>query len=422
MIGAGIFTTSGFIARDVGSAWKLIALWAVGGAIALAGALAYGELGAAIPEAGGEYVYLREAYGGLLAYLSGWTSLAAGFSGAIAAALFGLAGYLRPLLNAAGIPAVDPRIIALAALWALTTAHAAGVSAGGRIQASLTAATVGAIVVLIASGLCSPQGARENFLSAALPQSSVAVSLIFILYAYSGWNAAAYLAGEIRDPGRNIPRALAAGTAIVAALYLGLNAMYVYALPIAAMSGTLDIAARAAGALFGAREAQMVGALIALAILSSASAMVMAGPRVYYAMARDGVLPRALGAVSPRSHVPVRAILLQSAWTSVLILFFAAFEPIVVYTGFAVTLFAALAVAAVIALRVRRPELVRPFRMPCYPWLALAYLAVTGWILAYTVSSRPLETLYGTLAICAGIPLYYLGPMLARFQLRTAKC
>lgn len=407
MVGSGIFTTTGFMARDLGSPWRVLALWVAGGCIALAGALAYAELGAALPEAGGEYVYLREAYGPLPAYLSGWTSFFAGFSGALAAALFGFSAYLQRALQ--GVMALpDARVVALATLWALTAVHVVGAGPGGKVQRVLTAATVVAIVVLVAAGFAAGDGSTANFLASAPAEGSAAVSLIFVLYAYSGWNAAAYLAGEIHAPERGIPRALLCGTTVVMALYVALNALYLYALPIPQMAGVLEVGERAVAALFGNAAARIVGGIIALAILSSASAMVLTGPRVYYAMAGDGLMPRRLGAVSPRFGTPAAAILLQSAWTSVLILAFGVFEPVVVYTGFAVTLFSAIAVAAVLVLRARRPMMQRPFSMPAGVGLVAVYVSVSAWIVAHVLVNRPMEALLGLATVGAGAPLYYV--------------
>jgi APA family basic amino acid/polyamine antiporter len=421
MVGAGIFTTSGFMARALGSPLEIFALWIAGGMFAIVGALAYAELGAALPEAGGEYVFLREAYGPLAGFLSGWTSFLAGFSGAIAAGLFGFAGYcdrLAPwIVNLAG----GPRTFALAVLWTLTAVHALGAGPGSRVQATLTAATVAAIAAIVAAGFGAGHGSLANFAAAAPARGNIAISLIFVLYAYSGWNAAAYLAGEIRAPARGVPLALLCGTAVVIALYLALNAVFLYALPVARMAGVLAIGEAAARALFGRGMARTVAAVIALAILSSTSAMVMVGPRVYYAMARDGAAPGALAATDTRSAAPARAILAQSAWTSVLIIFFGAFEPIVVYTGFAVAVFSAAAVAAVIVMRVKRPRMARPFKMPGYPWLALLYLAASAWIAVYTIAAQPREALIGIGAVGAGAPVYLLARGLCRKRARSSE-
>jgi basic amino acid/polyamine antiporter, APA family len=405
-VGSGIFTTSGFVARDVGSSAWLLALWLTGGAIALAGALSYAELGAAMPEAGGEYVYLREAYGPFFAYLTGWTSFFIGFSGAIAAAALAFAGYLHALTPWLDSSALTGKLIALAALWAVTAIHVYGLGPGGRMQRVLTVGTIAAIVALIVAAFAFGHGSAANLTSSAPAHGSAAVSLIFILYAYSGWNAAAYLAGEIRAPQRSLPVALVGGLAVVTVLYLAMNTMYLYALPIASMAGVLAIAQKAAVALFGPFAAHLVAAILALALLGSVSAMVMAGPRVYFAMARDGLLPGAVAFVHRSRGTPIRAIVLQSAWASVLIVFFGAFEPLVVYTGIAITAFSAMAVAALIVLRIRRPDAPRPFKVPAYPWLPAAYVAISIWIVAVATLTRPTETLMGAITVAGGIPLY----------------
>jgi basic amino acid/polyamine antiporter, APA family len=408
VIGTGVFTTSGFIARDVGSPAQLMGMWLAGGVIAFAGALSYAELGAAMPSAGGEYVYLRRAYGSTIAFLSGWTSFAAGFSGAIAAALLGLVAYLHhflPVVDAAG---ESGKALALLILWLLTAAHVAGSRPGARMQIALTIATAAAMLALIGAALLIGRASARNFAEVAPAHGSAAVALIFVLYSYSGWNAAAYVAGEMRNPGRSLPRALIAGTAIVTALYLAMNAMYLYALPIRAMSGVLPIAEKAAVVVLGPAGASAVSAIIVLALLGSASAMVMAGPRVYYAMAEDGLAPARLARLGARTGAPAAAIVAQSAWTSVLLLSFGTFEQIVICTGLAITLFSALAVAATIVLRVRCPELPRPFRMPGYPWLPLGYIAAAAWVAIYTAIDRPLEAAVAAAVVACGIPLRWL--------------
>jgi len=408
-IGSGIFTTSGFVARDIGSPAWLLGLWIAGGLIELIGALSYSELSAAMPEAGGEYVYLREAYGPLAGYLSGWTSFFIGFSGAIAAATLAFVGYLHHFVSFVG-PSESPggKGLAIVILVLLTTVHVIGLRLGGGIQKVLTGGTIAGMAVLIVAGLTSGHGNTANFHSAIPAQGNAAVSLIFIIFAYSGWNAAAYVAGEVTEPQRTLPRALLAGMGVVIVLYLGMNLLYLYALPMSAMSGVLAVAQKASVGLFGGIAAHWITALLALAILSSASAMVVAGPRVYYAMARDGVFPALVGLVSPRFGTPARAMILQSAWSVVLILFFGTFEKIVIYTEFAVVIFSGLAVASVIALRLRKPNLARPFRIPGYPWLPAFYVCAMAWIAIYTLFSRPEEAIVSLLVVGFGLPWYYL--------------
>ena len=311
VIGAGIFTTSGFIARDLADPVALLAVWVVGGMLALAGALSYSELGAAMPEAGGEYVYLRETYGPLVGFLSGWVSFFIGFSGAIAAVSLAFAHYLAHFFPAVEPPRVAGIVLAIGLVWGLAAVHALGVGPGGLFQRMITAATVSAILVLVVAGFWLGTGDTAHFRSAQPAMwRNFPVSLVFVMFAYSGWNAAAYLAGEIREPARNLPLALLGGTVMVTALYLALNTFYLYALPIPEMAGVQSIAEKASVAAFGQVASHLVTGMLLLALAGSVSAMVLAGPRVYFAMARDGVFPQAIASVHPRFHTPARGHLL----------------------------------------------------------------------------------------------------------------
>jgi APA family basic amino acid/polyamine antiporter len=435
VIGAGIFTTPGFLARDLGSPVAVLAIWVLGAILALAGALSYGELGAAFPEAGGEYVYLREAYGPLLGYLSGWTSFFAGFTAPIAAACIGFSAYLSHFFSQLAPENVlwtiplgrlqwhisGGHLGALLALWFLTAAHISGVQRGAKLQVALTAGKTAAIAALIICGFAvgkgdwghlhssfgsSSFGASSHALISAAALRSLPVSLIFVLYCFSGWNAAAYLGGEIRRPQRNVPLALLLGTAIVTLLYLGLNLLFLYALSIQEMSGVLKIGEKASLALFGPVATDVIAALMALSIFTSASAMVMAGPRVYFAMAADGLFPKKLGGIHGRFQSPANGILFQSAWTSILILT-GSFEQLLVYSGFVLVFFSALAVASVIVLRRRRPAADLPFRVPLYPYTPVLFIGFSGWILAYTLRERPIEALWGIATVLIGMPFYF---------------
>jgi len=426
VIGGGIFTTPGFLARDLGSPSAVLGIWVLGAILALAGALSYSELGAAFPEAGGEYVYLREAYGGFWGYVNGWICFFASFSAPIAAACIGFAAYLSHFAPALGLDNVlasvhwgswhwqlsAGHLVALLYLWALTLVHVSGVRESGQFQSALTVGKVVALTVLVVAGLVAGRGDWNHFHAGPegiLPAAALhnwPVSLIFVLYSYSGWNAAAYLAGEVRDPGRTIPRALLTGTACVTILYLGLNMMFLYALPITEMSGVLQIGEKASQALFGPVATHFVAAIMAVSILASASAMILAGPRIYFAMASDGVFPKRMASVHSRYGSPASSIMLQSLWASVLLLS-GTFEQLIVYSGFLLVLFSALAVAAVIVLRIKRPELHRPFRVPLYPFTPLLFVGFSAWILYFTIRDRPTESLLGIATALAGVPLYY---------------
>ena len=408
-VGIGIFTTTGFLARDLGDPFWILALWGVGGALALAGALSYAELGAAMPRVGGEYVYLREAFGRPLAFLSGWTSFTIGFGAAIAAASIGFAEYLATLLPAA-LAQTAPSLAAVALVWTLTGIHLLGVEGGGRFQRLITIVKIGGVLLLLAAAFASGGGSWEHFSAArdeAEPRLGVAaVGLIFVLYSFAGWNAAAYIAGEIRRPERSLPRAMIAGTVFVALFYLAINLFYFYALPASALAAepVLPVAEKAASALLGPRASSIVAALLCLSIAGASSSMIWAGPRVTWAMAQDGVVPRSLGARSG-AGAPTAAILLQAVWVT-LLLFTGTFEQLVVYGGFAIALFSAAAVACVFVLRWRLPQQARPFRVPGYPWVPASFIVATVWIAGHVLVERPTEALLSLATVLAGLPLY----------------
>jgi APA family basic amino acid/polyamine antiporter len=420
-VGSGIFTTTGFLARDLGDPRVILGVWALGGALALAGAMSYSELGAALPRVGGEYVYLRRVFGPLAGFLSGWTSFAIGFSAAIAAASVAFGEYLIALFPDA-LGGVGPRPAALALVWALTGVHALGVERGGSFQRFVTVLKIGGIALLVLAAFAFGNG---DFANLARPAPGVeprvgtaAVGLIFVLYSFSGWNAAVYIAGEIRAPGRSLPRAMIGGTAFITLLYLAVNLAYFYALPAAALAAepVLPVAEKAAAALFGPTGATLVATVLCVSIAGATSAMIWAGPRVYWAMAQDGVAP-ALLARTTRRDAPVAAMALQSAWITLLVLS-GTFEQLVVYSGVALALFSALAVACVVALRRTEPGLPRPYRVAPYPWVPLAYVGASLWIALWTTLERPLESLLSLATVLAGAPLYHLWTRAARRSTR----
>ncbi len=413
VVGSGIFTTTGFMARDLGHPGLILSVWLVGGLIALAGALSYSELGAALPVAGGEYVYLRRAYGPFVGFLSGWTSFAVGFSAAIAAGAMSVAAYANQLFPLIGERGLASTVIALALLWSITAIHLAGIGAGGLLQRVLTLLNMGAILSLIAAGMIGGKG-DWAYLSLSDAQASPSiglslVSLIFALYAYSGWNAAVYLAGEVTEPARTIPRALISDTLFVTGLYLALNIFYFYALPVTdlAKPPLLPVASKVAVALLGADAARFVTMTLCLLIAGTMSAMVWAGPRVYYAMAKDGLIPSYFCKTSGAQSTPINATLLQSLWASVLIVS-GSFEQLVIYSGTVLTIFSALAVGAVFVLRQREPDLARPFRTPLYPWVPAFFLLASIAIVWNALSERPAEGAMGIATVLAGAPLYLL--------------
>lgn len=411
VIGTGIFTTTGFMARDLGHPGLILSVWLVGGLIALAGALCYSELGAAYPVAGGEYTYLRRAYGSFVGFLSGWTSFTIGFSAAIAASAVGFAEYFLQLFTLDNQKGLLSTILALILLWSITGFHLAGGRSGGFLQRGLAVLKVGAILLFIVVGLVFGTGDWTHLSHSEILSppgvGAYVVSLVFVLYAYSGWNTAAYLAGEITDPAHTIPRTMIGGTLFVVLLYLILNGFYFYALSVAELAAPplLPVADKVARALLGLEAGRFVTIILCLSIAGAVSAMVWVGSRVYYAMAQDGLIPSVFANTSGRQSAPVNAILLQSLWASILILS-GSFEQLVIYSGFALVIFSALAVGAVPILRQREPELPRPYRTPLYPFIPIFYLLVSIVIVGNVLYERPLEGGIGIATVLAGTPLY----------------
>lgn len=422
VIGSGILILPAIVAAMVMHPTAMLAAWIVGGLLAFAGALSYAELAALRPRAGGEYVYLKAAFGPLMAFLTGWTSFVAGFSGAIAAGAVGLAGYLGRFFPAAAdatpwvsLPlgpialSLSPQgVVALVAIGALSVVHMLGLGPGRLVQNALALVKVTALLVFVAAGLSFGTGSTANFTAPGpWPVSGMVLALIPVMFSYSGWNAAAYIAEEIRDPGRNVPKALALGTAAVVVVYAAMNVVYLYAMPVEALAGISDsrVVDAAAEALFGPRVADLLAIVTIFIVLGSISAMVFAGPRVYYAMARDGLFIDAAARVHPRTRTPLIAIAAQGVWSGVLVLT-GTFSQLVQYTGFAVVLFAGIAVAALFVLRRRHPDAPRPFRAWGYPITPGIFVVASAAMVVNAIWREPGPALAGLGILLAGIPVY----------------
>jgi APA family basic amino acid/polyamine antiporter len=418
VIGVGIFTTPGIVAAMVPHPLAMLAVWAVGGLLAFAGACAYAELAAQMPRAGGEYVYLRRTYGPLAAFLTGWTSFVAGFSGAIAAGAVGLALYLGRFFPQAadrtpiwqlslgiGALTVSPQaIVAIAVIAGLALLHMRGLGPGRWVQNTLAAIKVLALVAIIAVGLGIGHGSMAHLSQTApVAARSWLFALIPVMFSYAGWNAAAYIAEEVRDPQRNVPVALAAGTGIVIVIYLALNVLYLYALPATDFGGA-TVGERAIHILLGPVATNFLSALTIVIIIGSLSAMTLAGPRVYYAMARDGLFFAPAGRVHPRYRTPAGAIAAQAAWSIVLVLS-GSFGQLLAYTGFAVVLFGGIAVSSLFIVR-RMHQEPATYRTWGYPIAPAVFVAASLLIVLNAVREDPLTCGAGLLVIAAGIPLY----------------
>jgi APA family basic amino acid/polyamine antiporter len=411
MIGTGIFTTTGImLMQGVGANWVL-ACWLLGGLVALAGALCYAELAVAMPRAGGEYVYLREIYGPLPAFLTGWTSFFVGFAAPGAAAAVGAAKYLA----AAGILPDDTaaeKVFAAFVVTILTGVHYAGLRLGSRVQNVLTGLNLALLCGLVCAGLLAVK-ADWSFLSdpanTALPTHPLGLgtALLLAMFAYSGWNAAAYLAEEVREPARTLPRSLLLGTASVTVLYLLLNLVYFAAAPGEELVGQVAVAEIATRRLFGEAAGAWLAAIIALGLVSALSAYTLIGPRVYYAMARDGLFFRFAAQVHPRFRTPAYSIAAQGA-VAVVMALSGTFEELLLYIGFALGIFPWMAVLGLILLRCREPNRERPYRVWGYPLVPLFFLVMMALILVVAYLGRPGPARWALATVAVGIPVYWL--------------
>ena len=429
VIGGGIFFLPIIVALNVGQPRWILFVWFAGGVLAFFGAMAYAELGALRPKAGGEYVYLRDAYGPLAGFLTGWTSFVAGFSGAIAANSLALADYMgrfvplaadaTPLLTIPlpGVPvAISPRILtAIAVIALLTLVHLRGLGPGRMVQNFLAGAKVSALVLFIVLGFALGTGHTVSAAASLSTGGSVTVAGVLlafvpVMFTYSGWNAAAYLAEEVRSPERNVPLALGLGTLAVIVIYMGLNALYMYAMPVSELAGLINGSGRlidvVGDRLFSVGVGNLLGVLGIISMAASISAMVLAGPRVYFAMARDGLFPVSVQRLHPRFHAPTVAIVAQAVWSIVLVSS-GQLAQLVEYTGFAIVLFGAVAVGALFVLRWKEPDAPRPFKAWGYPIAPAIFVGASIIILANDLWRRAETSFTGLAVIAAGIPLYF---------------
>jgi APA family basic amino acid/polyamine antiporter len=419
MIGAGIFTTSGLLMGDLKKPLLMLALWLAGGVIALCGALSYGELGAAIPRAGGEYAFLSRLFHPLFGFLSGWVSFFAGFSAPIAASAIGFSEYLTrafPGLIKLGIldgPAeavAVKKFLSIFAIVVFTLIHARGVEVGAKVQNFLTLLKVTLIVVLIVAGFSSGRGDFSHLTQGSAFRfdfggwKMIGLSLMWIMFAYSGWNASAYIGSEIKNPRRNLPLSLILGTGGVVVLYVLLNLFYVYATPPDKMAGVISIGGLAVGSLFGKSLESVLSALIAFALFSSLSAFIILGPRVYYAMACDRCFFPFASEVHPRFRVPSKSIMLQGLIAALLVLF-GTFDQILTYMGFSLGIFPILSVIGVFKLRRTGGS---TYKLPGFPIVPLIYIVAGAAILTLGFMQRPVESSIALGMVLIGVPVYWI--------------
>jgi APA family basic amino acid/polyamine antiporter len=413
MIGTGVFTSLGFQAVDTHTGFALLALWAIGGLVACCGALCYAELGAALPYSGGEYVYLSRIYHPLVGFLAGWVSLTVGFAAPIALAGIAFGRYLSV------VAPIAPLTGALVVLGIVAAVHFADLRLARRFQLTITIVDLLLIAGFIAAGLAYRTPERVDFAASRaawqeMTQGSFAVSLIYVSFAFSGWNAAGYVAGEIRSPRRTIPLALAGGTAFVTLLYLLLNLAFLRTTPLTQLAGTLEVGALSARQMFGATGGTVMSGAIAALLVATISAMVLAGSRLTAALVAELPGLQRLGARAPNG-VPRNALAVQIGMTLALLLS-NSFERVMTYAGFTLNLGTLLTVTGLVWLRHREPALPRPFRTWGYPLTPLIFMLASLWTLGFVIRVRPLESLAGLLTLASGAVVYGLGakPTLSR--------
>ena len=406
MVGVGVFTSLGFQVPGIPSGFSLLLLWVVGGVVALCGVFSYGELAAMFPRSSGEYNFLRQAWHPALGVLAGWLSATVGFAAPVALAALAFGEYGRAIL-----PDAPPIVLGLCVIWFVSLVGITGIRHSSRFQMGWTILKIALIVAFLVAGFALGTRQPISFAPSAADASYVlsapfAISLVFVMYSYSGWNAATYISGEMHDPQRSVPRSLLLGTSIVVVLYVALNALFLYTTPIGQLAGQLDVAVIAGKAIFGDFGGRIVGGLICLGLVSSISAMMWIGPRVASTMGEDIPMLRMFARRSA-SGVPMTAILFQTV-VATLMLLTQSFEAVLEFIQFSLLSCSFLAVLGVIKLRITRPDLPRPYRAWGYPVTPLVFLSVTAFMMYYLISERPVQSLIGVLMMASGLALYYL--------------
>jgi len=404
MVGVGVFTSLGFQVKDIPSGFAILLLWAVGGIVALCGVFCYGELGAMFPRSSGEYNFLSRSYHPAFGFVAGWVSATVGFSAPVALAAMAFGEYGRAIL-----PDAPPLALAVGVVWVVSLVQLTGVKHSANFQLISTILKVLLILAFLAFGFVlgtpqpisfAPQPADFGYVASA----PFAISLVFVMYSFSGWNAATYIIGEMKSPERNVPRAMLFGTLIVLVLYVALNAVFLHTAPIDKLAGHLDVARISGSHIFGDLGGRIVGGMICIGLISSISAMMWIGPRVMMTMGED--IP-ALKLFSRRSAggAPAYAILFQLVMASLMLLT-RSFEAVLEFIQFSLLFCSFFAVLGVIKLRITRPDLPRPYRAWGYPLSPLVFLLVTGFMMYYLLTTQPLRSLLGLSIMVSGLLIY----------------
>ncbi|MEO0551019.1 MAG: amino acid permease [Pseudomonadota bacterium] len=409
MIGTGVFTSLGYQLADIQSGFPLIMLWVLGGIAALCGAICYGELGAALPRSGGEYNFLTRIYHPGFGFIAGWVSAIIGFAAPVALAAMTFGAYATSAIGP-DVPEWVDTALAASLVVILCLVHAGRRQAGGSLQIGFTAIKIGAIILFCAGAIWAvPQMQPVTFIpvegdDVLLTGGAFAVSLIYVSYAYTGWNAATYLSGELEQPQRDLPRVLVAGTLVVMTLYVALNAVFLLVAPMSSMEGEIEVGVIAAESAFGRAGGQFAGLALATLLISTVSAMTIAGPRVLQVIGED-LKPLSALSKTNEDGVPSRAVYFQTA-IALLFILTSSFESVLIFSGFVLAFMSFLTVTGVFYLRWKEPDLKRPYRISLFPIPPLIYLSLTAWTLIYVVIEQPIEAYFGLGLIATGLVVY----------------
>jgi len=422
MVGTGILVSPGYMMVVLKNYPVIFGLWALGGLLALCGALCVAELAAALPRAGGEYVYLREAYGPMPAFLSGWTSFFVGFSAPLAvAAHMAALCLLKPFGLAEEETGYLIKVTSAIIIIAVTLPNLVGHRQSAWTQNLTTVLKFSMFVILVVLAFLFGRGQLTRLTEGQpigkIKLGDAALQLFYVMFAYSGWNAASYLAGEVKNPAKTLPRSLLLGTGLVILLYLAINLTFAYAVPLADVDfgNAKQVPHLAVENLFGARVSSVFSILLGLTFLATVSAFIITGPRIYYAMAKDGLFPSIAGHITSKGRVPTYAMIAQSV-CAIVILFVTEFLEVYQYAAVGLSVFALLFIAAVYVLRWRRPKMVRPFRVPGYPVVPGIFLAVILFMTVFAFKQWPKPSMYSLGSIVAGIPVYYIWSFIRRIK------
>lgn len=414
VIAVGIFLTPAGMAKSLGSPFWLLVVWLLMGLMALCGALCYGELAARFPEAGGGYVYLREGYGPSVAFLYGWMALLVldpGLTALFAVGISSYAGYIIPLTP------VTAKMVGIGAILLLAALNILGLRIGGGVMQALAALKLGLLALIGVWGFASSAGQFSNFTPLVTQRAgsdplvaALAGGLVGAFFAFAGWWDVSKLAGEMRDPARTLPRALALGVALITFIYVLTSAVFIYLVPIESVTSPQTFAAQAGEVLFGRAGGQLFAGMVVISVVGSLAAFMLAAPRVYYAMARDGLFFGAVARVHGRFGTPARAIILQAVLACLLVAV-GTFDQILAYFFFVTILFIALTVAAVLLLRRREARSGTQsgeagYRVNGYPFTPLLFLVLVSVLLVLIAMDKPREAFYGILVVALGWPIY----------------